>query len=152
MANAIGCLMAAAIFTLLSVTDDHAQSGTPSSPWTITRTDISGTWFDSQLMTAKTSVVQHGSEFSATGSGVPDDGPLVGVEFTPSGNGHIAGTSLDMNYSFKFRNGASGVGHCTGVLRKDDVIAWHCKDSNKFESKPTWIASPESWPTLCPVR
>jgi len=139
MRKTTGRLTAVAVFTLLAGAYGNAQIGTPTSPGPVSRTDLSGNWFDSQLMSSKVSIVQNGNEFSVTGTGVPEDGPLVGVEFALSGNGHIAGTSLDLNYSFKFQTGPSGVGHCSGVLRKDEVIAWHCKDSNAFESRPTWI-------------
>jgi hypothetical protein len=140
MRKTTGRLMALAVFTLFAGANGYAQIGTPTSPGAGSRTDISGNWFDSQLMSSRVGIVQNGSEFSITGTGVPDDGPLVGVEFTVSGNGHIAGTSLDLNYSFKFQTGPGGVGHCSGVLRKgDEVIAWRCKDSNAFESRPTWI-------------
>jgi hypothetical protein len=139
MASAMGHLVAVTMLTVLFLTDGHAQIGAPSSSGPVSRTDISGIWFDSQLMSSRASIVQNGNEFSVTGTGVPEDGPLVGVQFSLSGNGHITGTSLDLNYSFHFQTGAAGVGHCSGVLRKDDVIAWHCRDSNAFESKPTWI-------------
>lgn len=102
-------------------------------------TNISGNWFDSQLSSSQIQIVQNGSEFSFTASGVVEDGPLVGVGFDVTGNGHIIGNSLDLNFSTRFKNASSVVGHCSGVLRKDDVIAWHCRDSNSFDFRPTWI-------------
>jgi hypothetical protein len=102
-------------------------------------TNISGNWFDSQLSTSQIQIVQNGSEFSFTASGVLEDGAVVGVGFDMAGNGHVIGNSLDLNYSARLKNGASVIGHCSGVLRKDDVIAWHCRDSNSFDFRPTWI-------------
>jgi len=100
---------------------------------------ISGDWFDAQISSSKIHVSQNGNEFSFTGNAVAESGSLIGVGFNVFGKGHIAGNSLDTNWSAKFDNGLSVVGHCSGVSRKDGVIAWRCKDSKAVESSPVWI-------------
>jgi hypothetical protein len=100
---------------------------------------ISGNWFDPQLSTSKIHILQAGNEFSLTGSAVVETGPLAGVAFDLSGSGEIIGNSLELNFSARFNNGLSVFGHCSGISRRDGLIALRCKDNNSFESTPTWI-------------
>jgi hypothetical protein len=122
----------------LSVTPEvmPAQPAPASAPAPIS---ISGNWFDPQLSTSKIHISQAGNKFSLTGSAVVETGPLVGVGFDVSGRGEITGNSLELNYNARFNNGLSVLGHCSGVSRRDGLIAWRCKDNNSFESTPTWI-------------
>jgi hypothetical protein len=101
--------------------------------------DISGTWFAADLATSNITVIQNGILFSFTGTAVAEDPPLVGVRFDSSGTGHINGNSLELNYSAKFATGASVTGHCSGILRRPDVIAWRCRDNNNAQFRPIWI-------------
>jgi uncharacterized caspase-like protein len=101
--------------------------------------NFSGNWIDTQVASSKIQVTQNGSVFSVTGNAVGEDPPIVGIGFVMSGNGRITGTSFDLSYTAKFQNGVSVAGHCTGVLRREGVIAWRCKDNNSIEYRSTWI-------------
>jgi hypothetical protein len=136
-ANAMPIILA--VLASLSVSAVRAQTKPLLLLAKASAADISGNWFDSQLANSHINIVQSGAEFSYTADGVIDDGPAIGIGFDVTGNGHIQGISLDVSYSAKFRNGSAVTGHCSGVLRRDDVIAWHCRDSNAFDFKPTWI-------------
>jgi hypothetical protein len=107
-----------------------AQAGAPN---------ISGNWFDASLSTSTITIVQNGSEISYTATAVAEDPPFAGMTFNVFGTGHLIGNALDSNFSAKIQNGVSVTGHCSGTLRRPDVIAWHCRDNNNFESKPVWI-------------
>jgi hypothetical protein len=102
--------------------------------------DFSGSWVDSQLKISKIQIAQNGSDFSFRGSAVAEDGQLAGVGFDNFGRGTITGNSLDLTYSARFHNGVSATGHCSGVSRRDGLIAWRCKNSNsRAFFTPTWI-------------
>jgi hypothetical protein len=101
--------------------------------------DISGNWFAADLSTSNITVTQNGTQFSFTATAVAEDPPNAGVRFDVSGTGHINGNSLDTNFSLRFPTGAPVTGHCSGVLRRPDVMSWRCKDNNNFDSKPVWI-------------
>jgi hypothetical protein len=102
-------------------------------------TDISGNWFAADLSTSNIIITQHGTQFSFTATAVAEDPPIAGVGFNSSGTGHINGNSLDTNFSTHFQSGASVTGHCSGVLRRPDVISWRCTDNNNVTIKPVWI-------------
>jgi hypothetical protein len=101
--------------------------------------NISGNWFDASLSTSTITIVQNGSEISYTATAVAEDPPFAGMTVDVSGTGHLIGNALDSNFSFHFQNGVSSTGHCSGILRKPDVIAWHCRDNNNFVNRPVWI-------------
>jgi hypothetical protein len=99
---------------------------------------MSGHWSDLRSPGAKIQVTQVRNEFSFKMSGVLDRGPLAGIHVNSVGNGQITGNDLTMNYTSHFANGSSFTGFCSGVSRKDGIIAWACKDSNSVEFTPTW--------------
>jgi hypothetical protein len=101
--------------------------------------NIAGNWFDAHISSSRIGIIQNGNEFTFAGGGVAEDGPLVGIAFDVSGEGHIIGNALDLNFSGRFQNGVTGTGHCSGVLRRPDVIAWQCIDNNNNSLKPAWI-------------
>jgi hypothetical protein len=101
--------------------------------------NISGNWFDAALSTSTITIVQNGSEISYTATAVAEEPPFAGMTFRVSGTGHLIGNALDSNFSVDIQNGVHATGHCSGTLRRPDVIAWHCRDNNNFESKPVWI-------------
>lgn len=104
-----------------------------------TATDISGTWFDASLATSTITIVQNGSTISYTATAVLEDPPFAGMTLNGSGTGHLIGNALDVDYSARIQSGASATGHCSGILRRPDVIAWHCRDSNNADFRPVWI-------------
>jgi hypothetical protein len=101
--------------------------------------NISGHWSDPQSPSAKAEVTQVGNEFSVKGSGMIEKGPLAGLRFNSVASGQITGNALTLGYVSHFANGSSVKGFCSGISRKDGIIAWTCKDSNSFEFTPTWI-------------
>lgn len=101
--------------------------------------NIAGDWFDAQLSTSQIRILQSGGDFSFTSSAVGEDQPLAGIRVDSSGTGRTLGNSLSVDYTARAQNGGSVNGHCSGVLRKEDVIAWHCKDANGADFRTTWI-------------
>jgi hypothetical protein len=98
-----------------------------------------GVWRDPTSSDSQIRITQNGSSFSWTGSAVGEDPPVAGVGVDVFGSGSITGNSLDTNFSAAFQNNISVIGHCVGVLRREGLIAWRCKDNNGVESKPVWL-------------
>ena len=120
-----------------------AASGSQTKPFQLLAqadaTNVSGNWFDASLSTSTITVVQNGSEISYTATAVWEDPPFAGMTLNVSATGHLIGNALDSNFSVNVQNGAHATGHCSGTLRRPDVIAWRCRDNNNFESKSVWI-------------
>ena len=126
----LAALCAPAVRAQTGATQTGTQAATPN---------ISGNWIDAHLATSQITIFDNGGDFSFRASAVVDEGPLVGVGFESHGAGRIVGNSLDLNFTAVFRTKLTVIGHCSGILRKPDVIAWRCRDNNAFESKPVWL-------------
>jgi hypothetical protein len=160
---ALAAIAAAIVISIIAIATSRGPSSTPAPGFTqpapasnysaaaavtvpttallaqAAATAISGNWFDATLSSSNITITQHGTQFSYTGTAVAEDPPFAGVPLDGSGAGHINGNSLDLDFRTIFQTGALFTGHCSGVLRRPDVMSWRCRDNNNVEFKLVWI-------------
>jgi hypothetical protein len=68
-----------------------------------------------------------------------ESGSLLGYWFDATGNGHVVGNALTLNYFNKFRrDGTTNIGHCSGVVQRANVVTWNCKDTRFNDFSSVW--------------